>query len=98
MTYLLITKNPGGTIEGFRAVNDVVGPEAPDGLVALYAGMEGDDLAICSVWASKAQCDRFSAERLRPALDQVLGAMPDGGPPVMITFEATDERVVAQRT
>ena len=83
MTYIISTNSPGDEAT-FNKVGDLVG-DRPDGLIALYGGAGGDGLSITAVWESKAHSDRFTAERLMPALRQ-LGV--EGGPPTaMIEFE-----------
>jgi hypothetical protein len=83
MTYIMSTEGPGDEAT-FREVGDLVG-DRPDGLVALYGGASGAGLSITAVWETKAQADRFTAERLMPALRQV-GVEP-GTPTSMIEFE-----------
>jgi hypothetical protein len=48
----------------------------------------GDGLAVVAIWETKAQSDRFAAERLEPALHQVHG--PDLLPGQFTGFEALD--------
>lgn len=92
MTYIISTNGPGDEAT-FSKVGDLVG-DNPDGLVALYAGASGDGLSITAIWETKAHSDRFAAEKLRPALEQ-LGVA--GGPPTtMIEFETFAE-VTAER-
>ncbi len=92
MTYIISTNSPGDEAT-FSKVGDLVG-DNPDGLIALYAGASGDGLSITAIWETKAHSDRFTTEKLRPALQQ-LGVT--GGPPTtMIEFETFAE-VVAQR-
>ena len=92
MTYIIST-NSHGDEATFNKVGDLVG-DPPDGLIALYAGASGDGLSVTAIWETKAHSDRFAAEKLRPALQQ-LGV---GGRPAttMIEFEAFSE-VVPQR-
>lgn len=92
MTYIIST-NGSGDEAAFNRVGDLVG-DHPDGLIALYAGASGDGLSITAIWETKAHSDRFAAEKLRPALQQ-LGIA--GRPPTtMIEFETFSE-VVVQR-
>lgn len=92
MTYIISTNAPGDEAT-FNKIGDLVG-DHPDGLVALYAGTSGDGLSITAIWETKAHSDRFAAEKLRPAMQQ-LGVA--GGPPTtMIEFETFSE-VVPQR-
>jgi hypothetical protein len=87
MTYIIST-NTHGDEQTFRKVGDLVDAH-PDGLVALYAGAGGDGLSITAVWESKAHADRFAAEQLVPALQQ-LGVQP-GSHSSMIDFETFHE-------
>lgn len=53
--------------------------EAPEGMEARYVGRAGDgSLRVVSVWDSKAQAERFIAEKLGPAVAKALGPEPDG--------------------
>jgi len=93
MTYIISTHNRGGDKDTFDKVGELVG-DNPDGLIALYAGTSGEGMSVTAVWETKAHSDRFTAEKLLPALRQ-LGVA--GGPPTTtISFEAFAE-VVAQR-
>lgn len=83
MTYIISTNGPGDE-ETFHKVGELVG-DGPDGLVALYGGASDAGLSITAVWETKAQADRFTAEKLFPALRQ-LGVEP-GTPTSMIEFE-----------
>jgi hypothetical protein len=87
MTYIISTNSKGDEAT-FRKVGDLVGNK-PEGLIALYAGASGDGLSITAIWESKAQSDRFAAERLAPALQQV--GVPPGGPSAMIDFETFED-------
>ena len=93
MTYIISTHNSSGDKDTFDKVGDLVG-DNPEGLIALYAGASGDGLSMTAIWETKAHSDRFVAEKVRPALQQ-LGVA--GGPPTtMIEFDTFAE-VVAQR-
>jgi hypothetical protein len=83
MTYIISTSTRSDE-ETYRKVNELVDVQ-PDGLVALYAGAGGEGLAITAVWESKAQADRFTAEQLVPALQQL--GVHRGGPSSIIEFE-----------
>ena len=90
MTYIISTNSPGDEAT-FNKVGDLVGDHT-DGLVALYAGASGSGLSVTAIWETKAHSDRFTAEKLLPALQQ-LGVA--GGPPTtMIEFETFAEVVV----
>ena len=80
MQYITVATPPTGGIEGFDQVVAHLG-DAPDGLVARYAGAVDDGtVRVVSLWESKADADRFITERLGPALATVLGPEPVGMP------------------
>jgi hypothetical protein len=85
MTYLLTT-NGNGDQDTYLQVVARVDAHA-HGLIARYAGMNERGLAITTVWESKAQADRFTAEHLLPALRAIAGGDGDG-PAVTVDFEA----------
>jgi hypothetical protein len=87
MTYIISTNGPGDE-ESFRKVGELVG-DRPDGLIGLYGGASGAGLSITAIWETKAHSDRFAAEKLMPAL-QELG-IAGGRPTTMIEFEAFTE-------
>jgi hypothetical protein len=93
MTYVLTT-NFGGDAETYRKVLDRVG-ESPDGLLARYAGTNERGLAVTTVWQSKADSDRFTAEHLMPAIHEIAGPGPEPEG-VFVDFEAFDEFVAAR--
>lgn len=91
MTYLITTNTPGDA-ETYQKIVERVEPHAV-GLIARYAGMNDQGLAITAVWESRAHSDRFTAEHLIPALrDRVVD---DPGPGTMVDFDAFDEFHVA---
>jgi hypothetical protein len=92
MTYVLTTQS-GTTLDQFNEVDAAIGPEVPAGLLARYVGANDTGVAITAVWASKADSDRFTAERLFPALRQVFGSEP-GDPAAMVGFDAVDDLVI----
>lgn len=86
MTYVITTTSPGGDLDSYHRVNARIGDEPPAGLLHHFVGIDAaGNLAITSVWASKADGDRFAAERLLPALREVLGDA--GGNSSVIDFE-----------
>jgi hypothetical protein len=92
MRYILTTQTGVG-LEEFGKVDEALGPERPAGLIARYVGVNELGLGITTVWASKADSDRFASERLFPALRQVFGGEP-GEPIAMVGYETTDELVI----
>jgi heme-degrading monooxygenase HmoA len=72
MAVLMVMEVPGGTIEQYEKVNDMMGiggdADAPDGLIQHVAGTDGDNLLVIDVWESQQALDRFVTDRLRAAL------------------------------
>ena len=71
MAYLIIIDSPA-TLEFHRALAARLGDDHP-GAIARFAGETEGGLRVISVWESKADSDRFFAERLGPMLAQMLG-------------------------
>ena len=91
MTYILSTNSPGDETT-YRKVSALV-DDRPEGMVARYAGSSGAGLSITVVWESKAHADRFTAEQLVPALQQVVGGT--GLATTIIEFETFESAVAA---
>ena len=92
MTYITCTQT-GSTLDNFEKVDAALGPQVPTGLVARYVGTNEHGFCVTAIWSSKADSDRFTAERLFPALREVFGELP-GDPMAAISFEAVDELVI----
>ena len=88
MTYLMTTTTTTRDAETYRKIVERVEPHAV-GLIARYAGMNDQGLAITAVWESKAHSDRFTAEHLMPALHELRVDNPGSG--TTVDFEAFDE-------
>ena len=69
MSYASITVAEGLTMADYRAVGEQLGPNRAEGLVSEAAGSTDRGLYVIAVWDSKAQHDRFIAERLVPAFE-----------------------------
>ena len=56
--------------------------EAPEGLIAHSAGPGEEGYYVYDIWESREAFERFMAERLGPALVEVIGGPPpeDGAP------------------
>ena len=90
MTYIHTT-NGAGDPESFRTICGRVDQHA-HGLIARYAGVTEQGLAVTSVWESKAHSDRFWVEHLIPTLRDMFGPM-DGPPPEVVDFDAFETYV-----
>jgi hypothetical protein len=89
MSYLLTTQTPASPDE-FARIDAVIGDEWPAGLLSRHQGETELGVVVSTLWASKADADRFFVERLRPAVDQV-GASEPTAAHVSIGFEVTQE-------
>ena len=79
MTYVHVTTTPGTSLETYFEVTQALGPDPVAGLVSRYAGNVDGTLVVVNVYESQAHADRFAAERLFPAFEQVgVPAPPDG--------------------
>ena len=96
MTYMLTTQTPA-TPEQFEAVETIVGPDMPPGLLARYIGVTDAGVAVTTMWASKADADRFFVERLRPAIQQVTGEDEPAQPLSAIGYDVTHELLPTSR-
>ncbi len=83
MQWITVATPPFRSIEEFDAVIAQVGGE-PGGLQARYVGTTPDGgLRVVTLWDSRADAERFFAEKLGPALAKVLGPEPVGAPEVV---------------
>jgi len=77
MTYVHISAAPGHTVDDFNKVNaKTKPPQDLDGLITWAAGTDARGLQVVAVWESKAHADRYAAEQLFPAFQEV-GLAPD---------------------
>ena len=78
MGYVHISKSKGRTIEDFRAVSAKHNAPADiDGLLAWAAGSDQDGLNVVTVWQSRAHQERWAAEQLFPAFEELgLSGIP----------------------
>jgi hypothetical protein len=74
MSYLNILDVEDAEMSRYRKVWDAVGSEPVEGLVVRAAGPTARGIRIVSVWASRADQERFVTERLQPAYEAVPGA------------------------
>jgi len=72
MAYVHISKSKGRGIEDFRAVSAKHSPPQDiDGLLAWAAGSDEDGLHVVTVWQSRAHEERWAAEQLFPAFQEL---------------------------
>lgn len=68
MSFTTIINVPGKDMSHYRDIASVLGEGIrPDGLLVQLAGETANGLNIVSVWRSRADRDRFEAEKLQPA-------------------------------
>jgi hypothetical protein len=85
--YIHISRSPGMTEQDYEKVIAELGPEPITGKLQHYVGEDNGALVVVDVWQSRADADRFAAERLFPAFER-MGTHPS--PSTNITaFEAT---------
>ena len=72
MAFVHSTKTKGATIEAFRAVSAKHNPPQDiDGLLAWAAGEDENGLNVVTIWQSKAHEERWAAEQLFPAFQEL---------------------------
>jgi heme-degrading monooxygenase HmoA len=86
MSVLMLLEVPGGTLEQYDRVNEIMGirgdEDAPDGLVHHVAGSDGDSLVIADLWESEEALGRFVEGKLGAALAEA-GVSADSKPRVL---------------
>lgn len=86
MPYIHVSHVPGHSLSDYRAIAEVLGPQTPEGRLALIVGETDGALHIIDVWDTKAHSDRFAAEKLMPAFRQA--AIAPGPEEAYIEFDA----------
>jgi hypothetical protein len=83
MTWITVATPPFESVEQFDKIAGDQ-PTPPHGMEARYVGTADDGrLRFITLWASKADADRFFAHTLGPALAKSLGPEPTGAPQVI---------------
>ena len=84
MAIVMRLEIPGGTIEQYVQVNDILGiagdEDAPDGLIFHVAGKTDDGILIVDVWESAEKLEKFF-EHVGPAFQEA--GVPDAPPEIM---------------
>ena len=91
MAILMIIDIPGGTVEQYDKVNEIMGVDddnTPDGLISHLAGPTDDGLLIVDVWESEDALNRFVGEQVMPAMQQV--GVPQAQPRVVPVHSRID--------
>lgn len=74
----------GGTQEQYDAVNARMNVEGdlPDGLIFHAAGPVDDGWGVLDFWESREHFDRFLADRIAPAIEELGDRAPQGPPEI----------------
>lgn len=86
MSYVHVTATPDAGLADYRRVRDVLGDDSVIGQQVHWVGENAGMLYTVDVWDSKADADRFAAERLFPAFEKA--GFRERGTKI-IDFEAT---------
>ena len=81
MAVAVMNEAAGLTTEMYDAVNEIarVASDPPAGLIVHTCGEVDGRLRIFDVWETEEDYERFAAERLGPAIEEV-SKQPGGGP------------------
>lgn len=88
MSYVHITRSAGVDMDTYARVDRELGPAPVVGQTSHHVGVVDGTLVIVDVWRSRADADRFAAERLFPAFERA-GVTPDAGTDIT-AFEAVE--------
>ena len=86
MSYVHVTRSPGIGMTEYERVHRELGPAPIAGLSSTHVGVVDGALVVVDVWDTRADADRFAAERLFPAFE-TTGVQPDASMDV-IAFES----------
>jgi hypothetical protein len=75
MPYASVSTTAGLTVDDYRAVSLILGPQTPPGLILETAGDTDAGLHVISIWNTKPEHDDFLRTRLMPAF-QAAGLRP----------------------
>ncbi len=87
MTWVQIQHAAQATWSDHERISALIGDEKPDGLILRAAGEVDGRWKAVSIWESKEAFERFSEERVLPAVRQVLSEEMAAGPPPTEWFE-----------
>ena len=86
MSYVHITRSVGFGMDSYERVDRELGAAPVAGRLSHHVGVVDGTLVIVDVWHSRADADRFAAERLFPAFERA-GVTPDAATDIT-AFEA----------
>jgi hypothetical protein len=70
MSYVHFSRSPGVGLNEYETVERELGPDPKAGQISHHVGVVDGALVIVDVWNSRADADRFAAERLFPAFER----------------------------
>ncbi len=91
MPVVKITRTPTLTRDTYDAVNEKlrIGADHPLGLLMHVAGEADGVFQVIEVWASAEYAELYEAERLRPAVEEVVGdTAPSGRSAPALIYDA----------
>jgi len=90
MAIVRIQETPADSMDTYDKVNETMGVEQnpPEGMIVHTAGLADGKMIIADVWESQEAFDRFSEERLMPAIREVMGGDPPEGMTEVRAFDA----------
>jgi hypothetical protein len=88
MSYVHVTRSPGIGMPEYERVHRELGPVPIAGLNSHHAGVVDGTLVVVDVWDTRADADRFAAERLFPAFERA-GVQPDASVDITAFESAT---------
>ena len=88
MSYVHITRSPGLAMAEYERIHHEIGPAPVAGLIGHHVGVVDGTLVVVDVWDTRADADRFAAERLFPAFERA-GVQPDASVDITAFESAT---------
>jgi hypothetical protein len=70
MSYVHVSRSPGVGMPEYQSIERELGPAPKAGQLSHHVGVVDGALVIVDVWSSRADADRFAAERLFPAFER----------------------------
>jgi heme-degrading monooxygenase HmoA len=74
MAILMVFEVPGGTVEQYECVNELLGirgdADAPDGVIVHFAAVDESGVTIADVWESEEALNQFFGAHLAAALQE----------------------------
>ena len=88
MSYVHVTRSPGFDMAEYGRIHHEIGAAPVAGLIGHHVGVVDGTLVVVDVWDTRADADRFAAERLFPAFERA-GVRPDPSVEIIAFDSAT---------